>query len=146
MAQLRPPGLDELGLPAALRWHAAAFEARTGIAPAVSANETLPRPPPKVEDALLRIYLEALTNIAKHANARRVWVTLEARADKIVMGVADDGGGFDMTRPARRDEKSGWGLMIMYERAISIGAELRVDSTPGSGTRIEILVPKGKWS
>src|SRR5438105_387669 len=146
MAQLRPPGLEELGLPAALRWHAAAFEARTGIAPAVSANETLPRPLPKVEDALLRIYLEALTNVSKHAKAGKVWVTLEARGGVIVMGVADDGRGFDMSRTARRDEKSGWGLMIMYERALSIGAELRVHSTPGSGARIEVLVPKDKWS
>jgi len=146
MAQLRPPGLEELGLPAALRWHATAFEARTGIAPAVSANETLPRPPPKVEDALLRIYLETLTNVSKHANAGKVQVTLEARAGKIVMGVADDGRGFDMTHPARRDEKSGWGLMIMYERALSIGAELRVQSMPGTGTVIEVLVSKDKWS
>jgi NO-binding membrane sensor protein with MHYT domain len=146
MAQLRPPGLEELGLPAALRWHAAAFEARTGIAPAVSANETLRRPLPKVEDALLRIYLEALTNVSKHAKAGKVWVTLEARSGEIVMGVADDGRGFDMSRTARRDAKSGWGLMIMYERALSIGAELRVHSTPGSGARIEILVPKDKWS
>jgi signal transduction histidine kinase len=75
-----------------------------------------------------------------------VWVTLEARASEIVMGVADDGRGFDMTRPARRDDKSGWGLMIMYERALSIGAELRVDSTPGTGARIEVLVSKDKWS
>ena len=146
MAQLRPPGLDELGLPAALRWHAAAFEARTGITLAVSANETLPRPPPEVEDALLRIYLEALTNVSKHAKARKVWVTLEARADEIVLSVADDGRGFDMTRPAQRNEASNWGLMIIYERAISIGAELRVHSTPGDGARIEILVPRDKWS
>jgi NO-binding membrane sensor protein with MHYT domain len=146
MAQLRPPGLDELGLPAALRWHAAAFEARTGSAPAVSADETLPRPWPKVEDALLRIYLEALTNISKHAKAGQVSVTLEARGGEIVMSVADDGRGFDMTRTARRDEKSGWGLMIMYERALSLGAELRVHSTPGRGARIEVLVPKDKWS
>jgi NO-binding membrane sensor protein with MHYT domain len=146
MAQLRPPGLEELGLPAALRWHAAAFEARTGIAPAVSANDTLSRPSPGVEDALLRSYLEALTNVSKHAKAAKVWVTLESRASEIVMGVADDGRGFDMTRPARRDEKSGWGLMIMYERALSIGAELRVHSTPGTGARIEVLIPKNKWS
>lgn len=146
MAQLRPPGLEELGLPAALRWHAAAFEARTGVVPAVSADETLPRPLPEVEDALLRIYLEALTNVSKHAKAGKVRVALEARGDEILMSVTDDGRGFDMTRTARRDEKSGWGLMIMYERALSIGAELRVDSTPGGGTRIEVLVPKDKWS
>jgi signal transduction histidine kinase len=146
MAQLRPPGLDELGLPAALRWHGATFETRTGIAPSVSANDTLRRPLPKVGDALLRIYLEALTNTSKHAKAGKVWVALEARRGEIVMGIADDGRGFDMARTARRDEKSGWGLMIMYERALSIGAELRVLSTPGSGTRIEVLVPEAKWS
>jgi signal transduction histidine kinase len=99
-----------------------------------------------VEDALLRIYLEALTNISKHAKAGKVSVTLEARGGEIVMSVADDGRGFDMTRTARRDEKSGWGLMIMYERALSLGAELRVQSTPGRGARIEVLVPKDKWS
>jgi NO-binding membrane sensor protein with MHYT domain len=146
MAQLRPPGAEELGLPAALRWHAAALEARTAIAPAVSANETLPRPSSKVEDALLRIYIEALTNVSKHATAAKVQVALEARADKIVMSVADDGRGFDMARPVRRNEKSGWGLMIMKERALSIGAELRVQSMPGTGTRIEVLVSRIQWS
>jgi signal transduction histidine kinase len=99
-----------------------------------------------VEDALLRIYLEALTNVSKHAKAGKLSVTLEARDHEIVMGVADDGRGFDMTRPARRDEKSGWGLMIMYERALSIGAELRVHSTLATETRIEVLVPRDKWS
>ena len=69
------------------------------------------------------------------------------RASEIAMGIADDlVRGFDMTHPSRRDEKSGWGLMIMYERALSIGAELRVHSTPGSGARIEVLVSKDKWS
>ena len=52
MNQLRPPGLDQLGLPAALRWHARAFESRTGIRVKVTADETLPRPSPGVEDAL----------------------------------------------------------------------------------------------
>ena len=91
------------------------------------------------------MYIEALTNVSKHAKAGKVWVTLERRADEIVMGVADDGRGFDMARPVRRTEKSGWGLMIMYERALSIGAELRVQSAPGTGTRIEVLVSEDKW-
>jgi signal transduction histidine kinase len=60
MAQLRPPGLDELGLPAALRWHARAFESRTGITASVDADEALPKPSAAIEDAVLRIYLEAL--------------------------------------------------------------------------------------
>jgi signal transduction histidine kinase len=146
MAQLHPPGLEELGLAGALRWHAVAFKARTGLAPAVSADESLPRPSRKVEDALLRIYLEALTNVSKHAAASTVRVALEARADGIVMSVADNGRGFDTTRPVQRNDKSGWGLMIMNERALSIGAELRTHSTPGAGTRIELLVSRNKWS
>lgn len=146
MAQLRPPGLDELGLTAALRWHAAAFEGRAGVTVTVSADETLPRPSAKVEDAVLRIYLEALNNILKHAGAGKVLVSLAARDGQVVMGVADDGHGFDPERPVRRDAKSGWGLMIMKERALSVGGERRVQSAPGAGTRIEFVVSKDKWS
>jgi NO-binding membrane sensor protein with MHYT domain len=146
MARLRPPGADELGLPAAIRWHAAAFESRTGISVAVTADENLPRPSPKVEDALLRIYLEALNNILKHAGARHVGVALERRNGDIAFTVADDGSGFDAAVASRRDERARWGLMIMRERAAAIGADLRVYSAPGSGTRIELVLSKEKWS
>ena len=98
MTQLRPPGLDALGLPAALRWHAGAFESRTGIRVKVTANETLPRPSPAVEDALLRIYIEALNNVANHAAARRVAVSLETRGDAVVTSIADQGRGIDATQ------------------------------------------------
>jgi NO-binding membrane sensor protein with MHYT domain len=145
MARLRPPGADELGLPAALRWHAVAFESRTGVPVTVSADENLPRPSRKVEDALLRIYLEALTNALKHAGARHVRVALEQRGDAIVLRVADDGRGFDAREAPRRDETAGWGLMIMRERAAAIGGELQIHSD-GAGTRIELVLSKDKWS
>jgi len=146
MVQLHPPGLDELGLRAALGWHSAAFESRTGTPVSVNVDETLPRPSQAVSDALLRIYLEALSNVSKHADAPEVRTVLERRGHQIVMSIADGGRGFDSDQPVRRDDKSGWGLMIMQERARSIAADLRVDSTPGAGTRVELLVPEEKWS
>jgi NO-binding membrane sensor protein with MHYT domain/two-component sensor histidine kinase len=144
MVQLRPPGLDELGLAAALRWHAEAFEGRHGIPVSVHA-EPLPKPSAEVQDALLRIYLEALKNAAKHADADRVEVKLATNNGRVHFSVADDGGGFDPSAPVRRDGKSGWGLMIMRERAAAVGADLRVESGAGKGTRIEFVIPEDRW-
>jgi NO-binding membrane sensor protein with MHYT domain/two-component sensor histidine kinase len=145
MAELRPPGLDELGLPVALRWHADTFQSRTGIGVTLSVDGSLPRPSLRVEDALLRITMEALNNVAKHSKARSVRLTLEARGDDIVLEIADDGRGFDPETVAPRTEGSGWGLMMMKERALSVGAELRVVSAPGKGTRVRIAISKPKW-
>jgi NO-binding membrane sensor protein with MHYT domain/two-component sensor histidine kinase len=145
MVQLRPPGLDELGLGAALRWHAEVFEGRTGIPVDVRVTENLPKPSPEVEDALLRIYLEALNNAAKHANANAVSVRLERRDGRIGLSIADDGSGFDPSPPVRQDQKSGWGLMIMRERAAAVGGDLRIESAAGKGTRIEFVIPEDRW-
>ena len=146
MAQLRPPDLDELGLPAALRWHAAALESRAGVAVTVDADDRLPKPLPKVENVVLRVYAEALTNISKHAGAKRVGVTLESREDHVVMRIVDDGRGFDAAQPLRRNDNSGWGLMLMRERAASVAGTLRIQSAPGAGTRVEFRIPRNKWS
>ena len=145
MAQLRPPGLDELGLPAALRWHASAFESRTGIAAKVDADESLPRPSAAVEDGVLRIYLEALTNVAKHASARAVVVKLELRNGHIRLSIADDGRGFEV-QARGHGESARWGLAIMQERAAAVGGELHIRSAPGAGTLIEFSISKDKWS
>jgi signal transduction histidine kinase len=146
MAQLRPPDLDELGLPAALRWHAAALESRAGVAVTIDADEKLPGPLPKVENVVLRVYAEALTNISKHAGAKTVGVTLESREDHVVMKIVDDGKGFDAKQPLRRNDNSGWGLMLMRERAASVEGKLRIQSAPGAGTSVEFRIPTGKWS
>jgi signal transduction histidine kinase len=146
MAQLRPPDLDEQGLPAALRWHAAALESRAGVAVTVDADDRLPRPSPKVENVVLRVYAEALTNISKHAVAKKVGVTLESRENHVVMRIVDDGQGFDATQRLRRNDTSGWGLMLMRERAASVEGTLRIQSAPGAGTSVEFRIPTGKWS
>lgn len=146
MTELHPSGAEMTGLPAALRWHGEAIRSRTGATVTVRADATLLPPNSKVADALLRICLEALNNAAKHAGAGMIRVTLEARDDRIVLTVCDDGCGFDPSRTGMRGLQSGWGLMIMRERAQSIGAVLRAHSAPGEGTSIEIAVPERQWS
>jgi signal transduction histidine kinase len=145
MVQLRPPGLDELGLAAALRWRAEELGKRSGIDVSVDA-EPLPKPAAAIEDALLRICGEALANAVSHAQARAVRIRLETRGDDVAMTVEDDGRGFDTGAPRRRDERSGWGLTIMQERAAAVGGRVEVDSAAGSGTRVRFLVPRTKWS
>jgi signal transduction histidine kinase len=145
MAQLRPPGLDELGLPAALRWHADIFQSRTAVAVMLSVDEALPRPSGAVEDALVQVYVEALTNIATHSGARAVQPRLEPRGDTIALQVVDDGRGFNPDNPPPRGDNSGWGLKIMRERALAVGGQLRVSSRTGTGTRVELLISRCKW-
>jgi signal transduction histidine kinase len=145
MVELRPPGLDELGLAAALRWYADAFQSRTGIPTRVDADETLPKPSPVVADAILRIFLETLTNVSKHADAHEVVVDLHRQGNVIALRVTDDGGGFDPAPPVL-NERSGWGLPIMRERAAAIGAAYYVHSSPGKGTKIELSIPEDTWS
>jgi len=134
MADLRPPALDDYGLLAALRSHAQSQATHLGIPITVEGEEIQPRPPIAVETALFRIVQEALSNIAKHAQAHFVSITVHATADRVTLVVADDGVGFDAARPAPRLDN--WGLRTMRERAQAIAAHFRVESSPGNGTRV----------
>lgn len=91
MAELRPPGIHGLGLAAALQWHVREFESRTRIRASIAADDSILEPSPRVPDALLRIFLEALTNIAKHAGANSVRVKLARVGARVSLTVADDG-------------------------------------------------------
>lgn len=136
MGELRPAVLDDYGLLAALHWYGQRFSQRTSLAVAVQGEELTPRLPPAVETALFRIAQEALTNVARHAQASQVTVTLEHVDGGIRLVIADDGVGFD---PAVR-RRGGWGLMTMRERAEAVGGRLRLDSAPGKGTRVVVEV------
>ncbi|KAF1698797.1 PAS domain S-box protein [Pseudoxanthomonas suwonensis] len=132
---LRPPQLDALGLEAALRWHAGSLfrhhpvELELDVAP-------LPRRPDReVEQACFRIAQEGLTNILRHAGASHVTLVLSGDEDALRLHIRDDGRGFD---PA---QAGGLGLVIMRERAQSVGGGLSIHSTRGAGTRIELLLP-----
>jgi len=141
MADLRPPLLEEYGVGAALGWHAEEFSRRTGIAIefddlAREKNRQLRR---DAAVALFRISQEALNNVAKHANARTVYLRLEAEAGHMVLNIRDDGAGFDA--PAAEARASRLGMTTMKERIVAAGGSLKVDSTPGKGTTLTARVP-----
>jgi signal transduction histidine kinase len=141
---LRLPGLDQLALVSALRRHAADFESRTGILVTVTA---LPGPDTvalQVKDALLRIFLETLANVARHADATAIRVTLESGLRRTRLVVDDNGRGFDTAARDTRGAQTHCGLQIMRERAAALGAKLHVHSAPGAGTRVECVLNKDR--
>jgi signal transduction histidine kinase len=91
-----------------------------------------------VATAAYRIAQEALTNVARHAGADHVDVTLEVDGASLVLMVADDGKGFD---PGLLTENEGLGLAGMRERAALVGGALDVATAPGQGTRIALSIP-----
>jgi PAS domain S-box-containing protein len=143
MVDLRPTQLDEYGLSAAVRHHAEQYAQRTGIAVAVQVDPSLPRLAVKKELALFRITQEALNNVAKHAAATQVSVSLMAGASSVRLAISDDGKGF-LPRPATpQPTGTGWGLTIMRERAELAGGRFQIDTVPGAGTTISVEVSEG---
>ncbi|MFQ5880502.1 MAG: sensor histidine kinase, partial [Dehalococcoidia bacterium] len=94
------------------------------------------RLPAQVELVLYRMAQEALTNVAKHANASRVKVMLERRGERVRLVVEDDGSGFDVEATMRSKER-GLGLFGMEERLALLGGRLAIQAQPGRGTRAE---------
>ncbi|OFW62374.1 MAG: hypothetical protein A2Y74_07245 [Actinobacteria bacterium RBG_13_63_9] len=136
---LRPPMLDDLGLEAALRSFVQDFSRRwpTG---ATFTSGRLGHVPPDVELVLYRIVQEALSNVARHANASQALVRLTRRGRALRMVIDDDGRGFDVDA-VRRSRESGLGLFGMEERLALVGGSLRVESAVGRGTRVIAEVP-----
>lgn len=137
IADLRPSVLDDIGLLATLRWYGKQFSERTGVNLKAQGEEMMPRLPLATEIALFRISQEALNNIAKHAQATQVTVTLKEEAGMAQLHIADDGIGF-VNSDIRIREQTGWGLMTMKERATAVGWRLRVESELGKGTQIVV--------
>lgn len=135
MGELRPQALDDYGLLAALRSHAAAFSARTGIHVALEGTGETGRVAKEVELALFRIAQEALNNVAKHSKATAVRVSFGGESGEVVFALSDDGVGFD---PQHHGAESCWGLILMRERAESIGARFELQASPGHGVRIAV--------
>ena len=140
MMALRPAVLDDYGLPAGLRWYAEQFITRTGVATTVIEQGSPRRLPPAAEETLFRIAQEALGNVAKYARAGKVTVTLNTTPEVSRLTITDDGCGFDPSACHQPAKGHGWGLMIMRERAAAVGAELIVESAPGSGTRVIVTL------
>jgi two-component system, NarL family, sensor histidine kinase UhpB len=137
-SDLRPLMLDDLGLNAAIEWLARDASRRMGIA----VHTRLPLDEPAVEQrvatALYRMVQEALTNVARHAQAHSVEVALQAQDGQLVLTVADDGVG--LTEQALQRAGS-FGLMGLRERAHGLGGTIDVGPRPGGGTRLTVRLP-----
>lgn len=137
---LYPAGLSGTSLVEALDRLAVRWEAETRV-PVTFTVSGAPRPlTPAAEVVLLRAGQEGLANVGKHAGAERVELHLEHRADSTLLRVRDDGRGFDPVRVGGPVDGLGYGLAGMRARALEAGGSLRLHSTPGAGTTIELEV------
>jgi two-component system sensor histidine kinase UhpB len=137
---LRPSTLD-LGIVAALEWQAREFEKGSGIACIFRSAERAPdlerELDPDHAAALFRIFQEALTNVAKHAGATRVTVTLRRQRQHLTLAICDNGRGI---APADRLKPASFGLRGMSERARALGGTLTLSAAPGGGTMVSIKI------
>jgi two-component system sensor histidine kinase UhpB len=141
--ELRPATLDDLGLLAALEAYTESYRSRMPGRVTFSADgfeDRDGRLPPQIELVLYRVVQEALTNVAKHANAQDIRVELRRTRNEVVAAVADDGEGFSVEEMMRSRER-GLGLFGMQERLALVRGQLVIDSVPGRGTRINARVP-----
>jgi signal transduction histidine kinase len=137
--ELRPKALDDFGLVSALERLVETFREQTGIDVDLEPRLGDQRLPPDVETTLYRITQEALTNVVKHAQAKRVSIVLTRRDGSVMAVIEDDGRGFG----EGRTKEDGLGLLGMSERIALVDGRLNVESSPGSGTTLSIEVPVG---
>jgi PAS domain S-box-containing protein len=140
MSNLRPSVLDDYGLEAAIESHLSQFRSRYEIRVKFDEPEpSVPRLGPSIEMTFLRIAQEALMNIARHAHATEVNLSLWHEDNAICMTVQDNGTGIESWQDANRPGSHG--LTIMRERAEAFGGNLKVSSVPGKGTKVEVKIP-----
>ncbi len=149
IADLRPSHLDDLGLPATLRWYGKELKARSGLDVQVEIVGEQRLTQPSMRIALFRIAQEALNNVVKHSRATSARVRLVFGTAEIRLEVEDDGCGFDPAASMDRgadaaraaDSRPAWGLLGMRERAELLGGVFRVESQVGLGTRVSVTIP-----
>ena len=138
MSALRPAALDDLGLVAAIEWEASTFEERTGVPCELALPEEDIELEAECATAMFRICQEALTNVARHADAEHAHIRLRSDGGCIRMEIQDDGKGIT-------DEESGdptsFGLLGMRERALAFGGSVEVAGHPGEGTTVAVRIP-----
>jgi signal transduction histidine kinase len=137
---LRPPTLDALGLPPSLRSYAERFQQYAGIACEVRAEGVPYRLPADMEIGIYRIMQEALQNVSAHAQATRAEVLITFSAEAVSLVITDDGQGFDLVA-VQKNHIGHLGVMGMQERAESLGGQLAIQSSPGCGTQVALIVP-----
>jgi two-component system, NarL family, sensor histidine kinase UhpB len=136
--ELRPHALDDLGLLPALESYYREFLRRAGLAGNFRCQDDVPNLTGERATACFRIFQEALTNVARHAQGTRVDVSLANQGGAFVLRVSDDGRGMS---PDERTSSGHLGLVGMQERAHLLGAELNLTSAPGQGTTVTVSIP-----
>jgi signal transduction histidine kinase len=139
IADLRPSHLDDLGLPAALRWYANEVGERTGIDINVSFDGEPVALASAIRTTLFRVAQEALTNVVKHADASAVCMELTYLEHDVSLRVVDNGCGFDVDLIQMQGRS--WGVIGMQERASLLGGRFRLVTKPGEGTTVEVEIP-----
>jgi PAS domain S-box-containing protein len=138
--ELRPQMLDSAGLAAAIEWHVAEFQRRTAILCAVQVPEDTFGLSSDQRIAIFRICQEALTNIARHSQAKHVLVTLAREPTEAILTINDDGVGFNVDEVVHTPAL---GIVGMRERAVLLGAQIHIESAPGDGSTISLRIPLG---
>jgi two-component system sensor histidine kinase UhpB len=139
---LRPAMLDDLGLAAALRWYVNRQAKRADYVAELDLDDALPRLPPAQETMCFRVVQEALTNVARHAQASQVWIAIRGAGDKIGLSVRDDGVGFDVAAARQRAvHGASLGLLGIEERVRLVGGSLEIRSAAGKGAEIRVEFP-----
>jgi two-component system sensor histidine kinase UhpB len=136
---LRPTILDDFGLDAGIRWLTERFSERTHIDVDYRSHFD-GRLADETETHLFRIVQEALTNVARHANASRITIFLRTESGKIRLTLSDNGRGLTAASP----DHTGMGLTGMKARARSAGGDCAISSTPGGGVTIDVTAPMNR--
>jgi len=138
ISDLRPSHLDDLGLPATMRWYIGQAQERTT---SYLDFETIGEEReicPEYMTVMFRIFQEAITNVIKHADASRTIIQLIFNPNEMQIIVKDDGLGFEANRSK---DKTTWGLLGMQERTSLLGGQFLANSNPGQGTKVEAIIP-----
>jgi signal transduction histidine kinase len=140
---LRPTALDDLGLASALGQYAENWAGQYQIGLDYQTNLSNTEPiPAQATTAAYRIAQEALTNVAKHAQARRVSLIVNRRSSDLTVIVEDDGLGFDTETVMNSQDSGHWlGILGMRERAEQVGGKLSIESVAGKGTAVYVRLP-----
>ena len=145
---LRPSVLDDLGLVSAVRWYASVHLEQRGVRVTLTAPDVLPALPAAVQICAFRVLQEAIANVARHAQAASVCISLSVREGALTACVEDDGIGFDpddtsASTPTAKAAalRGGLGLLGMAERVALVDGILQLDSHPGGGTRVQFTIP-----
>jgi PAS domain S-box-containing protein len=141
--ELRPMALDDLGLIAALRSFMKDFMRRTGVRAHFSTFRGVELLSSTRRTALYRVVHSALTNVAQHAKADRVRVSIRSLGNVVLLEIKDNGTAFDVDRLLQVNRNRHLGLLGMRERVEMVGGQLTIESTPGQGTTIRAEIPFG---